>query len=310
MPSYKQQQSLGSEMKRQRRVAKYKSYAVESKMKNSIKCGFGWVKNNWQRCIEFASRTKLASYGSNSSRQFQEYDFDFADDQECSSSYMNSKRLLDFRHPSPISLLDPLISNESSNTSDSAGTGSFEGSKNCMLLHARKVLGLTLNPLKKLRSADVEMDSSDSGSSWGELDYVKEILSTLELTFDDLALGGDFINPCMFDQIERRKGGQASYDDNTIHRRKLLFDRVTEFLGLRYKQFSSGEYLNKLLAEEIYNEASNWKNVGDFTVDELVEQDMNCRYGRWMEFKEEIFAHGVDNIANRIFNSLIDEMIC
>ncbi|KAJ9181848.1 hypothetical protein P3X46_005895 [Hevea brasiliensis] len=35
------------EVKRQRRVAKYKSYAVEGKMKASLRESFRWFKNKW-----------------------------------------------------------------------------------------------------------------------------------------------------------------------------------------------------------------------------------------------------------------------
>ncbi|KAK3188927.1 hypothetical protein Dsin_028488 [Dipteronia sinensis] len=39
------------EIKRQRRIVKYKSYAVEGKMKASIRSGFRWVKNKYCQLV-------------------------------------------------------------------------------------------------------------------------------------------------------------------------------------------------------------------------------------------------------------------
>ncbi|KAJ4722067.1 DUF3511 domain protein, putative (DUF3511) [Melia azedarach] len=39
------------EVKRQRRIAKYKAYAVEGKMKSSFRNGFRWVKNKYCQLV-------------------------------------------------------------------------------------------------------------------------------------------------------------------------------------------------------------------------------------------------------------------
>lgn len=40
-----------AEMKRQRRVVRYKTYAVEGKMKASVRSGFCWIKNKYRELV-------------------------------------------------------------------------------------------------------------------------------------------------------------------------------------------------------------------------------------------------------------------
>ncbi|KAM7279533.1 hypothetical protein ACFE04_006667 [Oxalis oulophora] len=258
--------------------------------------------------------------------------FQVVEDQDSCSSNVDAKRLLDCRHPSPVSVLEHSISNESCNSSDTADISSL-GNKHCSSsVQGQEILGLT--PLKKLRSSEVvEMDLSDSASSsstvtttrknltrssnWEELDYVKQMLSTVEFMFKDFALGQScqIINPHMFDQLEIR----VIDDDDTKLRRKLLFDCVSECLDLRCKRFASGGYRawvkgqttvrnNERLAEEVNNEISSWKGMGDCMVDELVDKDMSSQHGRWLDYEVDVFSLGVE-IECQIFNSLVDEVI-
>lgn len=47
---------------------------------------------------------------------------------DCSSSSIaEARNLLDRRHPSPVSILEPFFSTESCNSSDSSGSNSLEG---------------------------------------------------------------------------------------------------------------------------------------------------------------------------------------
>jgi hypothetical protein len=48
--------------------------------------------------------------------------------------------------------------------------------------------------------------------------------------------------------------------------------------------------------------------MGDMMVDELVDQDMSTRYGKWLDFSIEAFEEGLE-IENGILTSLVDELV-
>ncbi|KAK9287681.1 hypothetical protein L1049_016119 [Liquidambar formosana] len=262
---------------------------------------------------------------------------------QCSSNHIEAKQLLDCRHPSPVSILEPSFSTESCNSSDSMDSNSTEGSKQCSSVQAREVVGL--GSLKKFHSLEADTELSDSASStstgtvarkhattfiagdysvtstkW-ELEYVKEILCNVELMFKDFALGRarEIINPHLFDQLESRKGGLESDGEESRLRRKVIFDCVGECLDLRCRGYVGGGCRmwakgmamvrrKEWLAEEVYKEISGWRGMGDCMVDELVDKDMSSQHGRWVDFEVEAFVLGVE-IEVRIFNSLVDEVV-
>ncbi|KAG8483268.1 hypothetical protein CXB51_022343 [Gossypium anomalum] len=249
---------------------------------------------------------------------------------ECSSSH------LDARQPSPVSTLETSFSTESCNSSDSMDSYSIDGSKRCSSVQTLEVL--RLSPLKKLRTLEADTELSDSASSisyaarsnhnivvmsdpmlssnW-ELEYVKLIVSNVELMFKDFAVGRarKIINPHLFDQLESRRG----VEEESRLERKVLFDSVSECLDSRCRQYASGGCRiwskgmaimrrNERLAEEVYKEISRWRAMGDCMVDELVDDDMSSRYGKWLDFEVDGFELGVD-IEGQIMNDLVDEMI-
>ncbi|TYH01760.1 hypothetical protein ES288_A09G085300v1 [Gossypium darwinii] len=249
---------------------------------------------------------------------------------ECSSSH------LDARQPSPVSILETSFSTESCNSSDSMDSYSIDGSKRCSSVQTLEVL--RLSPLKKLRTLEADTELSDSASSisysarsnhnivvmsdpmlssnW-ELEYVKLIFSNVELMFKDFAVGRarKIINPHLFDQLESRRG----VEEESRLERKVLFDSVSECLDSRCRQYASGGCRiwskgiaimrrNERLAEEVYKEISRWRAMGDCMVDELVDDDMSSRYGKWLDFEVDGFELGVD-IEGQIMNDLVDEMV-
>ncbi|XP_034680359.1 uncharacterized protein LOC117910395 isoform X1 [Vitis riparia] len=262
---------------------------------------------------------------------------------ECSSSSnAEARNLLDCRHPSPVSILEPSFSTESCNSSDSTDSNSIEGSKHFSSVLAQELISLSFS--KKFNSMEADAELSDSASStstatvatkhvvaltatclvrstkW-ELEYVKEILCNIELMFKDFALGRarEIINPHLFHQLENRKGGLEIDGDESRLNRKVLFDCVSECLDLRCRRYVGGGCKTwakgvtmvrrkEWLSEEVYKEISGWRSMGDCMVDELVDKDMSSQYGRWLDFEVETFELGVE-IESLLFTSLVDEIV-
>lgn len=160
------------------------------------------------------------------------------------------------------------------------------------------------------------MDSTD----W-ELDYIKLMLRHADLMFIEFASGhtNEVIVPDFFNQLEDANAKERNEDDYSKNCRKLLFDCVSECLGLKCQQLFLGTCKGwgrcenmcrkrTLLAEEVYKEVSSWKSMEDMMVDELVERDMNTKQGRWLDFDAEAFEEGVE-IEEGIFSCLVDELI-
>lgn len=158
-----------------------------------------------------------------------------------------------------------------------------------------------------------------SSSTW-ELDYVKDILCSVELMYMDFSLGRarEIVNPHLFNQLESRKGGFTS-DGESRMRRKVMFDCVSECLDLRcrrcvgggYKMWTKGVAMvrrKEWLAEEVYKEISDWRGMGDSMVDELVDKDMSSQYGRWLDYEVDAFELGAE-VVDQIFNSLVDDVV-
>lgn len=173
--------------------------------------------------------------------------------------------------------------------------------------------------LKSFLSVEGESDLSDSASSAGkpwELKYVQNIVYKIEPMFEYYALGRskEIISPCLYDQL-------VLNDDEAIPgiNQRVLFDCVSECLDLKCRHYLSGGFKlwakgmsivrrKDRLAEEVYKEIWDCNGVGDSMIDDLVDRDMTCHYGRWLNFDTESFELGV-HIESRILNSLIDEVI-
>ncbi|XP_065852839.1 uncharacterized protein [Euphorbia lathyris] len=253
---------------------------------------------------------------------------DSADMEECSSSSTFSQAEKDqYRHPSPVSILEP----------------SFE-SGSCSNTHADEVLsGFSAS---EYLEADGDIELSDSATSistvdtgsehltrtfsiaeskdstdW-ELDYVRVILNNAETMLKDFGLGktSEFVAPQLFHELENQDNGmKQNEEDYSKLGRKVLFDCVSECLDLmsRHTFVGSSKSWTKLrtvferkewLAAKLWKEILGWKSMGDLMVEELVDNDMSTQYGNWLDFNVETFEHGVE-IEKEILTCLVDELV-
>ncbi|KAM0947612.1 hypothetical protein DsansV1_C07g0069301 [Dioscorea sansibarensis] len=241
---------------------------------------------------------------------------------QCSTS-SDAHKMLDHQHPSPMSILEASFSNESCNSSESST--SINGGK-CSSAQTQSFANA--NVTNKTTSSESEIDLSDSASSsfiemadaasedLNGLDYVKDILFSTGSMFKDLgscyvAHVGEALDPLLYEKLENKRSKESRL------KRKVLFDCVNECLDLKcgryfragYRTWSQGvSVIGKDLAEELYQEISSWKSMGDWMVDELVDKDMSSHLGRWIDFEIEGFETGVD-IEEQILSSLIDELV-
>lgn len=200
------------------------------------------------------------------------------------------------------------------------------------------------SPLRRSHPVEADMELSDSASSisvdatvigkkatacivselsestkW-ELEYIKEILSNVELTFKDLFLGQShgIIHPHLFEQLEARKGLIGTDDVDSRLMRKTLFDCVCECMESRRRHFVGGGFRarelglamvrrKERLAEDVHREILGWKALVDCMVDDLVDRDMSIQY-KWLDFDTDVFKLGVE-IGGNILDSLISEAI-
>ncbi|RWW19700.1 hypothetical protein GW17_00016221 [Ensete ventricosum] len=156
-----------------------------------------------------------------------------------------------------------------------------------------------------------------------ELAYVKEILCNNGLTYKNLGSYylthvGETFDPILLNDLEgnRSKNGQGGVINDKA-RSKLLYDCVLECMDLKHNHYFKSGYqawvkgttiARKDLAEDIYDEISRWKNMGNCMVDELVFNDMGTHLGRWVDFEIEAFETG-KQIQGQILSSLIDEVL-
>lgn len=258
--------------------------------------------------------------------------------EECSSNSNDpgAGQSLKVRHPSPVSILEHSFSSESCDSSDS---NSREGNRLCSSVQGQDVIGIGFS---KFDPVEVDSELLDSATSitdeaptltsssisrgtkghieW-ELEYIEDILCDVELMFKDYILGRshEVINPYLFNILENQNKGSERSRGESRHRRKALFDCVCECLDLRCRQYVGGGYKmwekgvgvlkrTKLLAKEIYKEVSDYRGMGDCMVDELVDKDMSCWYGRWMDFEVDAFTIGIE-VETQILDSLVEEVL-
>ncbi|XVE89577.1 hypothetical protein DITRI_Ditri20bG0007200 [Diplodiscus trichospermus] len=157
-------------------------------------------------------------------------------------------------------------------------------------------------------------------TNW-ELDYVKMVLKDSELKFTEYALGQseNVLTLNTSNQLEHQSGTERNGEDYNKLEQKLLLDCVSECLDLRCGQVFVGtckgwvkweKLIEKRgsLAEELYKEISGWKSMGDIMVDDLVNEDMSTKHGRWLDFDLEAFEEGLE-IEKSILTSLVDELV-
>ncbi|KAL9393023.1 hypothetical protein Peur_012308 [Populus x canadensis] len=244
--------------------------------------------------------------------------------QSSSSNYSETGKELKCQRTSPVSILEP---------SFASGSCSYlNGSSHCSTNESVEMEGETelsdsassisaVDVVRKYTTRTCSITESKESSDW-ELDFMRDILVSAELNLKDFSLGqtSNVINPSLFDQLENQDQGMGSNEeDYSKLARKLLFDCVSESLDFKCGQILLGSCkawarLSTLfqrkgwLAEELYKEILGWQSMGDMMVDELVDQDMSTRYGKWLDFSIEAFEEGLE-IENGILTSLVDELV-
>ncbi|KAI8025555.1 hypothetical protein LOK49_LG02G03279 [Camellia lanceoleosa] len=252
-----------------------------------------------------------------------------------SSSSNNSGRgkELDCQYPSPVSSLEP--SSSGSCCSSDSKTSSITNGSNQSLLAKRLPVEVetelsdsassTLAPSTSgndVTATTFSLIDFKRSSKW-ELEFITKALCNAELILDDFVLGqvNNVMTPNLFDQLENQKTGfdEDAEQDCFNLGRKVLFDCVSECLELRCERLFGGSFKASVkwatlfqrkewLAEELHKEISSWAIMGDLTVDELVDKDMSCWHGRWVDFETEAFEERVE-IEKGILTSLVDELV-
>ncbi|XP_009338197.2 uncharacterized protein LOC103930573 isoform X2 [Pyrus x bretschneideri] len=244
--------------------------------------------------------------------------------EECISSIRNSATGKEFdRRLSPVSVFEHSFESRSTNGSDT---------ERCSLAQVQdqgssfSSYGVSefLDSASSASTGDASGKSTTiiSGSyyfnqtnDW-ELEYVRYILSNVDLEMEEFALGDaqHVITPSLFDHLDNQE--QEEY---LKLEQKILFDCVNETLQFRCKQIFVGsrkawDRLTTLsqrkgrLAEELYKEISGCKNMVELIGDELVDKDMSTQRGKWLDFEVEAFEEGLE-IEKGILNCLVDELV-
>ncbi|WOL06684.1 hypothetical protein Cni_G15418 [Canna indica] len=221
-----------------------------------------------------------------------------------------------YNHQSPLSVFDASFSSESWQLSESSG--STDGSNLCPSSSVNAQNNVHLHSSTK--PVETETELSDSASSLAkesleqlhitnnttanekELKCVREILCKQGLMYNDL--GSYYLTD-----------KEAATNDKATS--NLLFDCVQECLDLKhslyfkagYRAWDKGTMVTRDdLAQDIYDQISGWRSMGNWMVDELVANDMSTHLGKWVDFEIEAFETG-KQIQKQILSSLIDEVL-
>lgn len=250
---------------------------------------------------------------------------------ECISDDTETRKSLHYRHPSPMSVLDPSFNTSSWNSSDTVDTVYIEGcnikqgsyrNPHFMEIDTELTDSASSSSTKALlKGKSVAISTtSNTGSKW-ELRYINKILFNIEFMFKEFALGRTchVISPHLFDQLENRNKILKETPNENKLARKVLFDCVSEYMDLRCKRYTNGGFkawekgLASLrrranLAEDVYKEILRLKGIEDSKVDDLVDNDMSSQFGKWLDFEAQAFELGIE-IEGRILNTLINEIV-
>ncbi|KAL6901945.1 hypothetical protein ACP4OV_004821 [Aristida adscensionis] len=257
--------------------------------------------------------------------------------EEC-SSISNARKEQEHEDLSPLSVLEPSFLSE--NFWSSECSGSSDGAKGySSTSEVKNISGnLYVNP----PSVDTEAKTTDSTSSASidtsdisdvtqcskksgntEMEYIEDVLSSVNLTTDELGSlfanrDGSALDPQLFEKLENMNVYTLGKDPlGKRGYRRLLFDCVNECLETRrltyfragYAAWSKGvAALSRGIETEVCNEISSWKSMGEWVEDELVDKDMSSGLGTWVDFRVETFETG-EEVESEILSSLLEEVI-
>ncbi|KAK3151384.1 hypothetical protein QOZ80_3AG0245170 [Eleusine coracana subsp. coracana] len=258
--------------------------------------------------------------------------------EEC-GSVSNARKEQEHEDLSPLSVLEPTFTGESCWSSECSG--SSDGSKGYSSSSEFKNIpgNFFINP----PSADIEGKTTDSASSASldasdisdvtqcskksrttELEYIGDVLSSVNLTTDDLGSlfvnqDGTALDSLLFEKLENMNAYTQGKDHlGSRGYRRLLFDCVNECLETRrltyfragYAAWSKGvaALSRRGIETEVCKEITSWKSMGEWVEDELVDKDMSTGLGTWVDFRVEEFEGGQE-VESEILSSLLDEVI-
>lgn len=155
-----------------------------------------------------------------------------------------------------------------------------------------------------------------------ELEYVRDIVVNVRLTFEDMAVGPNsfIVDPLLFDKLEGNCAISASVEDekHIKSERRLWFDCVCECMDSKYGRYSRGDcrswtkgvaVVGKTdVVNEIFKEMLWWRSMGELMVDEILYKDMSTGTGRWLDYENEEFETGLE-VEEDILDSLIEEVV-
>ncbi|KZV19481.1 hypothetical protein F511_31851 [Dorcoceras hygrometricum] len=218
-----------------------------------------------------------------------------------------------------------------------------EGKLQCSSRESYEGTSWSLTGKSHLSECDVEMSDTASSLSVGtlcetvasisyatelkdtpfwELHYIRAILDSPDSMLEDFGLeqAHTMIPPTVFYQLEDQlTGSNKPTEDHSVLERKLLFDRLNEYLETNSKIVLAGSCKTwakhtalvcrkQWLAEELFKEISRWRTADEVMVDELVDKDMSSNNGKWIDFEIEACEEGKE-MEERILSSLVDELI-
>jgi len=158
-----------------------------------------------------------------------------------------------------------------------------------------------------------------------EFEYVKYILNSAELMTEKFVMGetDKIIMPNLFDLLETKSTMAENYEKYSKIERKVIFDTVSEYLELRCRQVFVGSckampkwvasvQKKSSLAEDLYKEMLNLRNMEELVVEELVCKDMSTPWGRWLDFDTEASEEGSElefDIVTCLINELVSDFL-
>ncbi|CAN6467839.1 unnamed protein product [Victoria cruziana] len=289
------------------------------------------------RCIDEADRSSSSTPMVNIDQKFQVQEpvsEQNSESQKGSMDLIKMDAVEDNERLSPVSILDAAFSNDSYNSVDSSdgvyggqldqscqpcimSTPAVAADKDFLDSATSSCTPTMENPrFSEVGLPDIHVNNDE------ELEYVRDIVVNVRLTFEDMAVGPNsfIVDPLLFDKLEGNSAISASVEDekHIKSERRLWFDCVCECMDSKYGRYSRGDCRswtkgvavvgNTDVVNEIFKEMLGWRSMGELMVDEILYKDMSTGTGRWMDYENEEFETGLE-VEEDILDSLIEEVV-